>query len=194
MTKRNYDKEKAAQYYLENKEHIKERNKKWRSQNKDKMREYAANYKRGDNPTYLAYADRHFQRGLWISVKHNATKAGLPFNLDETDIVIPERCPYLDIPLTKVYGQGHLDTNASVDKIIPELGYVKGNIQVISRKANRMKNNASIQELLTFSENIQKLHKTSSSVDIDALSWAGASWQRSLELSEQDYLMWSKNG
>lgn len=162
MTKRNHDKEKAAQYYLDNKEHIKERNKRWRAQNKDKLREYAVNYKRGDNPSYLAYADHHFQKGLWTSAKHNANKANLPFNLEVDDILIPEFCPYLGIALTKIYGQGHLDTNASVDRIIPSLGYVKGNIQIVSRKANRMKNNASIPELLLFAENIHRLHKTSS--------------------------------
>lgn len=160
MTTRHYNKEKAAQYYIENKEKIKARNKAWREKNPEKMADFQRQYKRGDNPTYLAYAERHFQKGLWTSAKHNAKKANLPFNLDVEDIVIPAVCPYLGIALTKLYGHGHLDTNASVDKIVPELGYVKGNIKIISRKANRMKNNASLEELLIFAENIQKMHKT----------------------------------
>lgn len=35
----------------------------------------------------------------------------------------------------------------SLDRIKPELGYVKGNIRVISFKANSIKNDASIEEL-----------------------------------------------
>ena len=36
---------------------------------------------------------------------------------------------------------------ASLDCIIPELGYVPGNVAVISRRANTIKNDATIEEL-----------------------------------------------
>jgi hypothetical protein len=38
----------------------------------------------------------------------------------------------------------------SLDRIKPELGYVPGNIQVISARANVMKNDATPEELLAF--------------------------------------------
>lgn len=38
----------------------------------------------------------------------------------------------------------------SIDRIFPHLGYVKNNIQVISHKANRMKNSATLDELELF--------------------------------------------
>lgn len=41
-----------------------------------------------------------------------------------------------------------------MDKIIPEKGYVKGNVRVISALANLMKNNATIEQLINFSKNI----------------------------------------
>lgn len=44
------------------------------------------------------------------------------------------------------------DSSPSLDKIIPELGYVVGNIQVISKLANNMKTNASVDQLVLFSE------------------------------------------
>lgn len=99
---------------------------------------------------------------LLISAKARAKKNNLPFNIDISDIVIPEYCPLLGIKLErKEYGKGgSFQANSpSLDKIIPELGYVKGNIMVISMKANSMKNNATIKELLKFSKNMIKLIK-----------------------------------
>lgn len=96
---------------------------------------------------------------LWLNAKYRASKLGLPFDITPEDVVIPETCPYLDIVLTNEHGHGFpLPTNVSLDRIVPERGYVKGNIQVLSVKANTMKNNASIQELLTFSKNFLDKH------------------------------------
>lgn len=47
----------------------------------------------------------------------------------------------------------------SLDKIIPSLGYVKGNIQVISLLANKMKTSATIEQLRIFSKNVLKMYK-----------------------------------
>lgn len=43
------------------------------------------------------------------------------------------------------------EDSPSIDKVIPELGYVRGNVWVISNKANRIKNNATLEELKLFS-------------------------------------------
>lgn len=59
---------------------------------------------------------------------------------------MPTICPVLGIPL--VLGQGKLhDNSPTLDRIIPELGYVKGNVKVISYKANRIKNNGTLADL-----------------------------------------------
>jgi hypothetical protein len=164
--KNTYNKEWAQEYYLKNKEHIKARNRQWRLDNPERMKSLIKRYKSADNPTYLAYADRHFVRGIWIKAKHTSQKKGYDFDLTEEDIVIPEKCPYLDVPLTKIYGAGQLDFNASIDRIDSTKGYVKGNVQIISRMANRMKNNASEEQLVTFANKVLALHsKTSSSQD-----------------------------
>lgn len=91
---------------------------------------------------------------LWSTVKYRAKKESIPFNLDIEDIVIPTHCPYLGIELTTEKGNGHADNLMSVDKIVPSLGYVKGNVEVISYKANRMKNDASIKELIVFARSV----------------------------------------
>ena len=99
-----------------------------------------------------------FEHKLFNSAKASAKKKQIPFNLDVSDIIIPKNCPYLGTPLTKTQGKGKVLTNASLDRIVPELGYVKGNVQVISFLANRMKSNASIQELLTFANKVIEIH------------------------------------
>jgi len=97
------------------------------------------------------------RRALLNSCKSSARNKNLAFNLTLEDIVIPEVCPFLEIKLTNIQGSGFIGSNASVDRIDPTKGYVNGNIQIISRKANHMKLNASSEELLTFASNIIKM-------------------------------------
>jgi hypothetical protein len=79
-------------------------------------------------------------------------------NIDITDIEIPEYCPYLNIKLSTDIKDCYNDNYYSIDRIDSSKGYVKGNIQIISRLANTMKNNATIEQLLVFAENIKRLY------------------------------------
>jgi hypothetical protein len=88
--------------------------------------------------------------------RHRAKKNNLPFNIELSDIIIPETCPLLGIKLESNTDKTS-PNNPSLDKIIPELGYVKGNIWVVSLRANKLKNDASLQELQTLVENLKKL-------------------------------------
>ena len=87
-----------------------------------------------------------------------ARKIGVPCDLTAQDVIdaLPEGniCPVLGVPLQ--FGQGVSRNNPSVDRIIPSLGYVKGNIAVISFRANTMKQDATVEEvraLLNYMEN-----------------------------------------
>lgn len=86
---------------------------------------------------------------LWWSAYSRAKKNNIPFDITPADIFIPSHCPYLKKKMIK----GTMMA-PSLDRIIPELGYVRGNIEVISRKANAMKSNASVEELLEFAYTI----------------------------------------
>ena len=59
--------------------------------------------------------------------------------------MIPESCPILGIPL--FMGTRHNPNSPSLDRVDNTLGYVKGNVQVISYRANALKKDASIKEL-----------------------------------------------
>lgn len=88
---------------------------------------------------------------MLATAKHRAKKNDLPFSITVDDFDIPEYCPILKIKLEVNDGIA-LNNSPSLDKIIPELGYVVGNIQVISKLANSMKTNASVEELMLFAE------------------------------------------
>lgn len=80
------------------------------------------------------------------SSRTRARNKGIPHNLDIEDISIPETCPILGIPLLK--GKGvYTDNSPTLDRIIPSLGYTKGNIWVISMRANRLKQDSTVEEL-----------------------------------------------
>lgn len=56
-------------------------------------------------------------------------------------------CPVLGIPIS-LSGKSRSDEHAAeLDRFYPELGYVKGNVTFLSRRANRLKNNTTTTEL-----------------------------------------------
>jgi hypothetical protein len=81
---------------------------------------------------------RNPARSLLWSAKARALRENLPFDLEESDTAVPNLCPVLGIPLLFA-DRGRSDNTPSVDRLDPTLGYVKGNIAVISWRANRMK-------------------------------------------------------
>lgn len=85
--------------------------------------------------------------------KNRAIEKGLPFNITREDVVFTDTCPILEIKLN--WEGGPRDKNTpSLDKIIPEKGYVKGNIRIVSNLANMMKSEANFEELKLFAKNI----------------------------------------
>jgi hypothetical protein len=83
---------------------------------------------------------------LWYSAKERATRKDIPFDIELSDIVIPDTCPVLGIPLDKENVDKRINNSPSLDKFFPDRGYVKGNIQVISWRANRIKSDGTPEE------------------------------------------------
>ena len=85
-------------------------------------------------------------------LKQSAKRRGLDFNLTESyleNLSFPITCPILHVPLE--YGKReYSEFKPSIDRIDSTKGYVKGNIQILSIKANRAKNNLSKEELEKF--------------------------------------------
>lgn len=95
---------------------------------------------------------------LFNSCKNNAKRKQVEFSITIEDIIIPKFCPYLGCKLTNISNNGRVWSNASIDRIDSTKGYVKGNVWVISDLANRMKQNATQEQLVLFAKGVLKLH------------------------------------
>lgn len=90
-----------------------------------------------------------------IKLRDKCRKLKLEFNITKEDLELPSIYPVLGIPLT-LDRTSSRDDRPSVDRIDPSKGYIKGNIKVISGRANRIKSDASKAELraiLSYVEN-----------------------------------------
>lgn len=97
----------------------------------------------------LEYAIRTKLARTLSSTKSVCEKEGIPYNITPNDLApYPLTCPVLGITINWTNeGKGSPNDSPSIDRMVPELGYVKGNVRIISQKANRMKSNASLEEL-----------------------------------------------
>jgi hypothetical protein len=82
---------------------------------------------------------------------------GLAHNIELADIQIPERCPLLGIELD-LYAKPMANGLPSLDRIDPDKGYVRGNVQIISWRANRLKNNATIEEMRLMTAGMERVY------------------------------------
>ena len=91
---------------------------------------------------------QHPRYCLWLQAKKRATKKGVEFDIKPSDIPeIPDKCPVLGIELKINSDKKSLDSSPSLDRVDNEKGYIKGNLEVISHRANRLKGDFDIDEI-----------------------------------------------
>jgi hypothetical protein len=96
---------------------------------------------------YNKWVRKNPEMRLWLSARSRAAQQSVPFTISVEDIVIPKVCPVLGIEIKTNEGKKGYYNAPSIDKFIPELGYTPENIQVISFRANWIKQNASLEEV-----------------------------------------------
>lgn len=86
---------------------------------------------------------------IWNQLKNSAKKRNIPFNLTPSDIDeigIPITCPVLGIPI--YFHRNHVqDDSISFDRIDSSKGYSKDNLVVVSYRVNKLKSNATLDEM-----------------------------------------------
>ena len=94
---------------------------------------------------------QHLKRYLF-NAKHRAKRDKVPFNLTLQDLIdiATDECPIFHTPFvwgTSLLGKGRTRPDSpTLDRILPELGYIKGNVAFLSYRANRIKDNGTMQE------------------------------------------------
>lgn len=84
------------------------------------------------------------QYTMFYDARKRSIALSLPFSITPDDVIVPATCPVLGIPINV---NGGRDNQPSLDRIVPKAGYVRGNVAVISFRANQIKSDASPDEL-----------------------------------------------
>jgi hypothetical protein len=105
--------------------------------------------------------DKKTAAGKWIerSKTGKYRKERKQLLVTDYENIIVKRCPLLNIKLDyENCTSKHMPDNyATLDRINPKLGYVPGNVQIISYKANRIKNSATLKEMKLIVKNWSKM-------------------------------------
>lgn len=110
------------------------------------------NYRK-NRKTILATCAKRYRTSaagqMLYRAKKRSNQKGWVCDLEPSDIVIPSHCPVLGLPLS--IGDrgvaGAIDCSPTLDRVDNSKGYVKGNVRVISWRANKVKNDSTIEEL-----------------------------------------------
>jgi hypothetical protein len=124
------------------------------SKTKDRLQSYCKKCSHESVGAYSRANPAAIQTSAMVSGARKRAKAKhLDFNIDNEYVrsLIVTHCPVLKIPLEwstlRENGSSPLANSPSLDRIDPLKGYVKGNVWIISNKANMIKNNATHEEL-----------------------------------------------
>jgi hypothetical protein len=87
---------------------------------------------------------------LYHAAKTRAKRKGVRFSIKLEDIQIPAVCPLLGVPIRL---GGPRRDSPSLDRINSKKGYVKGNVWIVSQRANKIKNDATLDEFEMIARN-----------------------------------------
>lgn len=102
----------------------------------------------GQRARYAKYKEDSYFKYKATRAKSRSQNLRVPFNLtpEYLESIWTGSCPVTGLALNKQAARSD-EQAAELDRFEPELGYVEGNVAFLSRKINRLKNNASIEEL-----------------------------------------------
>ena len=92
---------------------------------------------------------------FWVRRSRTGNTARTQLSVEYYQTLFVTHCPLLGLELTyKNCGkEAAPDNYATLDKINPAKGYTKGNVQILSFRANTIKGDASLEELKLIAKN-----------------------------------------
>ena len=123
------------------------RGREWYYRNKEHCAEYGREYYKRPGRAEQVKLQRLPHNLVLNTAKYRAKRDGLDFNIDLSDIVIPSHCPILGIPIFRSENGRVCNNSPSLDRVLNDKGYIKGNVRVISNKANAMKRDHTLETL-----------------------------------------------
>lgn len=157
-------KEYYKNYSKKNKEKIALRQKKWAENNQERLKKHRQEYYLKNKETINTRRSARFHEDkakrpefyMWLGARDRSKIRGHEFNLEPEDIVFPEKCPILGIPLKVNKGKLGLDSPV-LDRIDNSKGYTKDNVHVISSQANRIKGDATFNQMILLGDWARKM-------------------------------------
>mgnify|MGYP003639973722 FL=1 len=106
------------------------------------------------------YIHEPWRAKCW-SAREKAKDLGLDYNLDYEYVKnlwpSDNKCPALSIELKQGTKGKPIDSSPSLDRILPELGYIKGNVQIICNLANKIMSSATPDQVMAVAKHYKKI-------------------------------------
>lgn len=131
----------SREWYARNPEKAQASANKWRQENPDKVK--------AQKTEWMKIPENRVSHILG-QAKRRALSSALDFDITIDDLLpLPAICPVLGVPINYqgTGARGFVNNSPSIDRIDSSKGYVKGNVQIISWRANRIKSDATLSEL-----------------------------------------------
>jgi hypothetical protein len=177
----------------------------WRKDNPDKAKESTDRWNSENREHVLSRQRKHYQKnsvqimdqmkkflkdnpehGLLKLAKQRCKKSGVPCTITIDDIFIPEFCPILGVRL-EFGDMATRDNSPSLDRVVPEFGYVPGNVAVISYRANRIKNEGLADEHRRIADwmDAQKINwgEPGDQTEVEGVFWTNAGFYNPVSLA-----------
>lgn len=96
---------------------------------------------------------------MYYEAKRRAKERGLEWEFELAEMIVPDFCPVLNLPMFFTIGKV-TDNTPTIDRVDNTKGYTRDNIDIICYRANRIKNCASLDELVAITMYVAE-HQTS---------------------------------
>jgi len=173
---REANKEKIAAQDKAYREANKEKIKVYKEANKEKILAQQKAYYDANKEKILAqkkaYREANKEKSMLKNARKRAKKNNIPFNITEDYLksIYPSDmiCPVLGFEMSVgVDENGWTDTSPSLDRIIPEKGYVQGNVVIVSMRANSIKRDATPEEIRKVADFYEKVYEQLDNKQLD---------------------------